>query len=130
MPENPVKIMVIDDEADIMKFMQKILKHRHGFATCGEVDGERAVELYKAQKPDVSILDIQLDNSALDGIDVLREIRKINPLAKCIMITRITEAPAIEQAKKLGAMAYLLKPIDTKEWIEVVLKVVNMEKGS
>ena len=128
MPENPVKIMVIDDEADIMEFMQKVLKHRYGFATCGEVDGTRAVELYKAQNPDISILDIQLDKSALDGIDVLREIRKINPLAKCIMITRITEAPAIEQAKKLGAAAYLLKPIDTQEWMDVVLKVINMGK--
>ena len=129
MPDNPLKIMVVDDEANISELMQKVLVHRHGFITCGESDGGRAVELYKAQKPDISILDIQLDNSALDGIDVLREIRQINPQAKCIMITRVTDAPAIEKAKALGAAAYLLKPLDTREWIEVVLKVAVAVKG-
>ena len=121
----PLKILVVDDEEGLLELTQRILQFKCGYQTVGTGDGEEAVKLYVQHKPDVCILDVHLDDSKLDGIDVLREIKKINPAAKCIMITRITELETVNAASKWGANAYLLKPLDIKEWIPVVKEVAE-----
>ena len=120
-----LKVLVVEDEGGLMELMQGILELKCGYETFATGDGEEAVKLYIEHKPDICILDIQLDESKLSGIDVLREVKKIEPKAKCIMMTRITEQDAIKQSKALGASAYLLKPLDTMEWIGVVREIAQ-----
>ena len=125
----PLKVLVVDDEEGLLDLTQRMLQFKCGYQTAGTGDGEEAVKLFGLFKPDVSILDVHLDDSKLDGIDVLREIKKINPEAKCIMITRITEQHTIKAAKELGACAYLLKPLDSREWLKVVKEVAEGSNG-
>ncbi|MBF0504409.1 MAG: response regulator [Candidatus Omnitrophica bacterium] len=125
----PLKVLVVDDEEGLLDLTQRMLQFKCGYLTLGASDGVQAVKLYALNKPDICILDVHLDDSKLDGIDVLRQIKAINPQAKCIMITRITDEPTIKAAKELGAAAYLLKPLDSREWIKVVMEVAEGAHG-
>ncbi len=119
-----LKVLIVDDEEGITDFMGKILRLR-GFSTFEALDGISALEIFKKERPHINILDIRLGNSSIDGLGVLEQIKKIDPSARCIMVTRVTDETAINKAKELGAVHYLLKPIDAKEWVGVVLEVAD-----
>jgi two-component system response regulator MprA len=125
MSDHQVKILVVDDEEGILDFMQRILRFR-GFDTFGTKDGVEAVEIFEKEKPAIALIDVQLHDSRIDGIEVLRHIKKIAPLTICLMITRITEPDAIDRAKAAGADQYLLKPLDTKELLARVMEAVRL----
>ena len=124
MGAKPVKILIVDDEEGIADFSQKILR-LNGFETFMAIEGGQAVRIFEEHRPEICILDVQLNFSRLSGIDVLREVKKIDPKTKCIMITRITEEYAVRESQELGAEYYLLKPLDTKEWLDVVKEVAQ-----
>jgi len=124
-----LKVLVVDDEEGLLDLTQRMLQFKCGYQTVGTGDGLEAVRLFSLHSPQVCILDVHLDDSKIDGIQVLGEIRKINPAAKCIMITRITQEDTIKAAKELGACAYLLKPLDSKEWLKIVREVAEGSNG-
>ena len=125
MGDQPVKILIVDDEEGILDFMQRILRFR-GFETFGTMDGVEAVKIFEQEKPAIALIDVQLNDSKIDGIQVLERIKKISPLTVCLMITRITEPDAIDKAKAFGAEQYLLKPLDTKELLARVTEAVHL----
>ncbi|MBF0122782.1 MAG: response regulator [Candidatus Omnitrophica bacterium] len=125
MSEQSVKILVVDDEEGILDFVQRILRFR-GFETWGTIDGVEAVRIFEQERPAIVLIDVQLNDSKIDGIEVLERIKKIAPLTVCLMITRITEPDAIDRAKALGAEQYLLKPLDTKELLLQVTDAVRL----
>lgn len=124
MDAKPLKVLIVDDEEGIIDFSQKILR-LNGFETFTAIEGDQAVGLFKEHRPQICILDVQLNFSRLSGIEVLQEVKRIDPSTKCIMITRITEEYAVRQSTELGAEYYLLKPLDTKEWLDVVKEVAR-----
>jgi DNA-binding response OmpR family regulator len=128
MPDQPVKILVVDDEEGILDFMQRILRFR-GFETLGALDGEEALRLFEAHSPSIALIDIQLNDSPIDGIKILERIKQKAPQTVCLMVTRITEPETIDRAKALGAELYLLKPLDTKELLSRVAEAVLMVTG-
>ena len=125
MGEQSVKILVVDDEEGILDFVQRILRFR-GFETFGTMDGVEAVKIFEKERPAIVLIDVQLNDSKIDGIEVLEHIKKIAPSTVCLMITRITEPDAIDKAKTLGAEQYLLKPLDTKELLAQVADAVRL----
>ncbi len=125
MTGRPFKVLVVDDELWLLELTQKILRFKFGYETIGAAQGREAIQIFKEHKPDLCILDVYLDHSDLNGIDVLREIRNIDKKIPCIMMTRITEKQTIDQARALGAAAYLLKPMDTQEWLAVVKEIAD-----
>lgn len=108
------KLLVVDDEPTIVEFTQKIYEKK-GYTTFGAADGVTAVEIFKKEHPDVNLIDIHMPLSAIDGVEVLRQIKEIDPKAVCIMITRVTEKKKVEDSKRYGASAYILKPLDLDE---------------
>jgi len=122
MPETPIKVMVLDDEEGIVHYVHKILQLK-GYQTLTAMEGTQAVALFERERPQISILDVHLSNSAIDGVEVLQKIKEIDPRAECIMLSRITDESKVTKAKELGALHYLLKPIDTKDLIAVVNEV-------
>ncbi|MBM3246912.1 MAG: response regulator, partial [Candidatus Omnitrophica bacterium] len=51
----------------------------------------------------------------IDGVEVLRRIKEIDKDAVCIMVTRVTEKEKVEQSRRLGAAAYILKPLELED---------------
>lgn len=127
MPEEKLKLLVVDDEEAIVDFVKK-LYDLEGFATFGATDGEKAVEIFKKERPQIAILDIFMPYSPIDGIEALRQIKEIDPNVACVMVTRITDKEKIEEAKKLGASHYVIKPVDLEELKKVVLEAKNSLK--
>jgi len=127
MSDNPIKVLVVDDEAGLTDAMEKLLKIK-GFETFSATDGMQAVELFGKERPQICIIDIQLGYSEIDGIDVLARVKQMDKSAECIMVTRITDDSYVEKAKELEAARYLLKPIDAGDWINVVMEVAGNVK--
>lgn len=118
------KLMVVDDEPAIVDFTQKIYQ-RKGFVTFGATDGITAVDIFRKERPEVSLIDVHMPFSPIDGIEVLRRIKAIDNNAGCIMVTRIHDKKAIEESNRLGALHYLTKPFEIEElegYVDEIIK--------
>ncbi len=108
-------IMVIDDVLDAGILIKKILE-RKGHNVVVFTEEEDAVEHVKNNKVDLAILDIKLKK--MSGVELLEELRKIDPELKVIMLTGYPTMETAQESLRLGASEYLLKPIDIEELTE------------
>lgn len=123
--QNPLKLLVVDDEEGIVDFVKKIYA-RKGFITFGATDGVAAVEIFKKERPQVSLIDIHMPYSPIDGVETLRQIKEVDKDATCIMVTRITEQDKVEQSRQFGASAYILKPLDVEDLDKAISEVTKI----
>lgn len=121
----PLKLLIVDDEEGIVDFVKRIYS-RKGFVTFGATDGITAVEIFKQEKPQISLIDIHMPFSPIDGVETLRRIKEIDKDATCIMVTRITEKDKVEQSKQFGACAYILKPLELEELDKAISEVAKI----
>jgi len=106
-------ILVVDDEEDFVETMVNRLKKRTIDAV-GALSGEEALELVGKREFDVVILDIKMPGG-MDGIETLKEIKKVQPLAEVILLTGHASVESSIEGMKLGAFDYVLKPIKLEE---------------
>jgi len=123
MPE-PLKILVIDDEEDILIETKEILEKK-GFCVFTALDSDRALELFQKERPKICLIDIHMPRSRLDGVEVLEQIRKLDKTSYCIMVTRVDDKDKIELAKKFQANRYVLKPFDYHDLLELIEEAVK-----
>jgi two-component system OmpR family response regulator len=107
------RALVVDDEGDFLETIVKRLNKRNIDAT-GVTNGEEALELMKQKLFDVVILDVKMPGG-IDGIEALREMKKIQPLAEVILLTGHASVETSIEGMKLGAFDYLLKPIKLED---------------
>jgi DNA-binding NtrC family response regulator len=124
--QNP-NILVVDDEGDFLETLMNRLKKRH-IGTIGCASGEEAVRLVKAHPFDVVILDIKMPGG-MDGIETLREIKRIRPAAEVILLTGHASLETSVEGMKQGAYDYLLKPIRLEDLLEKLAQALE-RKGS
>ena len=107
-----IKVLVVDDEVEITEFLCNFLGR---FNLVGERanNGKAAMEMFTKIKPQWVLLDIKMPD--MDGFEVLEELRKIDPAVKAIMITGVDDRTSQERAKKLGAVDYVVKPLDLED---------------
>jgi DNA-binding NtrC family response regulator len=110
------RIMVVDDEVDFLETVVNRLQKRQLNAT-GVTSGEEAVALLKEELFDVIILDIKMPGG-MDGIETLREIKRIQPLIEVILLTGHASVETSIEGMKLGAFDYCLKPIKFEELLQ------------
>ena len=110
------RILVVDDEVDFLETIVKRLQKRKLNAS-GVTSGEEAIALLKEQLFDVIILDIKMPGG-MNGIEALREIKKIQPLAEVLLLTGHASVETSIEGMKLGAFDYCLKPIKFEELLQ------------
>ncbi len=115
-------ILVLDDVEDAVELIKRILK-RKKHQVFDFTEEEEAIEFVKKNPVDLAILDIKLKK--MSGVDVLRELKKINPNIKAIMLTGYPTVETAKESLKLGASEYCIKPIDKDELEEKVAKVLS-----
>ena len=118
------KILVVDDAS----FMRTVLKDIiRGNGLAHEVieagDGVDGVKAYQSQKPDLVTMDVNMPRA--DGIQALRAIMKIDPTAKVVMVTSVEQKQIVQDAIKLGARDYIVKPFDRSNVGLVLNKVLR-----
>ena len=106
------KILVVDDEREIVEFLSSFLRRRE-VSVYISTSGKDALTVFSQRKPDVVFLDVNLGD--IDGFSILEKMKKMDENAKVIMITAKGDKVSITKAKKLGAMDYLVKPLDLEE---------------
>ncbi len=107
------RALVVDDEEDFLETLVKRLNKRN-IETTGVTSGEQALEMMKQKLFDVVILDIKMPGG-MDGIEALREMKKIQPLVQVLLLTGHASVETSIEGMKLGAFDYVLKPIKLEE---------------
>jgi two-component system, OmpR family, response regulator VicR len=106
-------VLLVDDEAPFVETLTKRLEKRD-LQIISAHDGQEALEkLNKNMNTDVVILDVKMPG--MDGIDVLREIKKTHPLIEVIMLTGHATVETAIEGMKLGAYDYLMKPCELEQ---------------
>ncbi len=105
-------VLLVDDETDFLETMIKRLKKRNLKVT-GAGSGEEAIKILKEMPTDVVVLDVRM--KGIDGIQTLKEIKKICPLVEVIMLTGHASLEVAVEGMEMGAFDYLMKPMDIDE---------------
>lgn len=116
-------VLIVDDEEDFLETIIKRLNKRQVDAS-GARSGEEALELLKEKTFDVVILDIKMPGG-MDGIEALREIKKIQPLTEVILLTGHASVETSIEGMKLGAFDYLLKPIKLDDLLKKIAQAIE-----
>lgn len=119
------KLILADDEQEARKgIIERIAWSDHGFELVGEAEnGREAYEMAEMTIPDIVITDIRMP--FMDGLELATALKKRFPTIRIIILTAYDEFEYAQRAIKLDVAEYVLKPISSKELIEVLLKVKN-----
>lgn len=118
------RVLIVDDEKSIREVFGVLLGER-GFAVEAAEDGRRGLELARAFVPDVVLLDMNLPDMA--GLDVLAGLRGLRPAPEIIIVTAFGTIRNAVEATKLGAFAYLEKPVDNDELLLSLARAVEVQ---
>lgn len=113
------KVLLVDDEEQFVEVLSQRLSSRN-FNVETAFNGDDAIEIVNARDVDVVILDVVMPGR--DGIETLREIKRIRPITEVIMLTGHGTVETAIQGMKLGAYDYLMKPTDTTELVDKITK--------
>ena len=103
------RVLVVDDDPATVELLQEFLQGK-GYEVRTAGDGAEALRKVKEERPHLILLDIQMPK--MDGLEVLRRLRKIDKEVGVIMITGVNEEAIGRQAMELGAFDYIVKPLD------------------
>ena len=115
-------IHVIDDEPVIHDVLAQLLTSE-GYEVEISASGEEALEKFPSQSFDVILLDLLMPG--MDGIEVLRRIKKVDPLAPVIIITAYGSVESAISAMKIGALDYVQKPFKHDDLLLAIEKAVE-----
>jgi DNA-binding NarL/FixJ family response regulator len=103
-----IRILIADDYPAIRKCVRSTLEEHSRFEVCGEVeDGAEAIEEALRLKPDVIVLDVSMP--VLGGFEAARKIKASLPETAIVILSSSTDQRFIDEAKKVGARAYVAK---------------------
>lgn len=117
-------ILVVDDESDIRMAISGILSDE-GYATREAADSDGALEAVQARRPSLVILDIWLQGSRMDGLELLETIRRDHPLLPVVMISGHGNIETAVSAIKRGAYDFFEKPFKTDRLLLVVQRAIE-----
>ena len=118
------KNILICDDAAFMRMMIKDILTKNGYNVAGEAEnGLKAVEKFKEVNPDLVLMDITMPE--MDGIQALKEIKKIDGGALVIMCSAMGQQAMVIESIQAGAKDFIVKPFQAERVIEAVKKVVG-----
>jgi CheY-like chemotaxis protein/cytidylate kinase len=117
--EMPSKVLLVDDEREFVQTLSERLMMRD-MGPAIAYDGESALNLIKEDEPEVMIIDLKMPD--IDGFEVLRKVKETRPEIEVIVLTGHGHDDDRELCMKLGAFAYLQKPLDINELSEIIKK--------
>jgi DNA-binding NarL/FixJ family response regulator len=116
-----MRVLLADDHALFREGLRLILE-RAGHEVAGEAaDGHEACKLARTLNPDIAVLDLSMP--LLNGIDVARELRRLAPGTKAILLTMYPDRAYVLRALKAGAKGYVLKTQVSEDLVRAIREV-------
>jgi two-component system chemotaxis response regulator CheY len=117
------KIMIVDDAA-FMRTMLKDILLQGGHEVVAEAsNGEEAIEHYRMFRPELVTMDITMP--IMEGVQALREIRRIDPQARVIMCSAVGQRQMIVEAIQSGAKDFIVKPFQSFRVLDAVQRAMQ-----
>ena len=114
-------ILVIDDEHGVRESFKMVLKDEYNVLLAE--DGEKAIDMFTNSSVDLVLMDILLPD--INGIDLLKKVKGIDPSPEIIMVTAVREIETAVQAIKLGAYDYVVKPFVVAEIVNLIQRALE-----
>ncbi len=115
-------VLIIDDDIKLCHVLSIVI-NKAGYTTYTANDGRAGIEMFHKESPAVVVLDLRM--SGMDGIEVLKQIKKISSETPVIIITAYSRVQSAVEAIKLGAYDYLSKPFDNDEIVITVQRAIK-----
>jgi DNA-binding NarL/FixJ family response regulator len=119
---NKLRVVLVENEAIVRRGLKRLLELDADLEVAGEArDGEEALAVIAATRPDVALLDLRMPR--LDGIGVLEALRTNTAHTPCIILTTFDDADALLRAVRAGAKGWLLKDAPLEELVHAIREV-------
>lgn len=104
-----IEVLIVEDDPMVVEINRSFVNGVAGFRAVGVAwTGRQAVEIIKAMKPDLVLLDIYLPD--IDGVSALQEIRRLDLPTDVIVVTAARDARTVQNVFRYGAIDYIIKP--------------------
>src|SRR5512139_1928250 len=121
------KVLIVDDEERVVQSIAGVLEDE-GFRVVKAKSGEEAIDVFQEEKPDVTLLDIWM--AGMDGMEVLRRLRRMTPNCQVIMISGHATIATAMTAVKLGAFDFIEKPLSLDLLLMTIRRALDQQKES
>lgn len=118
------QLLIVDDQPGIRILLEEIFKQA-GVSSMLAANGKDALKILEDTEPDCILLDMKMPG--MNGVEVLREIRRKTPEACVMMMTAYSEIELTDEASKIGIDHYFTKPFDIFEVRDTVMKRLEMQ---
>lgn len=115
------KILICDDELGIRESLKLILENEYEIS--GVTNGTDCLEYLKNNSVDLILMDIKMPK--VSGLDILKQIKAVNPDIKVIMVTGYKSVETATEALQIGASDYIVKPFSSRDILEKVSKILE-----
>src|SRR3989442_15671772 len=117
-PKMPLRILLADDHLIVRQGLKSLLEQEQCTVVAEAGDGREAIQLAQKLHPDIAVLDLAMPQ--LNGLDAAREILKVSPEQRKILLTIETEEPYVVEALRAGVRGYLLKTQAASDLMQAV----------
>jgi DNA-binding NtrC family response regulator len=118
------RVLAIDDEPSMTEWLRILLEHA-GYEVKTALIGTRGEEIFKTWQPDAVVIDMLLPD--VDGIELVRKFKQLDPETEVIMITGQGNIPRSVEAVKAGAFDFLEKPVDADRLVDKIGKAIKQK---
>ncbi|MEZ0228565.1 MAG: response regulator [Planctomycetota bacterium] len=126
MPDQAATILLVEDEANVLKMLERFLAP--SYRCLAATNGKDALDMIKAERDvDVVVTDVRMPG--MDGIQLIRAIRRMRPHLPAIAMTAHGSEETAVEALRAGATNYLRKPFKTQEFLGVVRKCIELAQA-
>ncbi len=123
----PLDILVVDDELDIRELVAGVLEDE-GYQTRDAANSDAALEAIAARRPSLVLLDVWLQGSRLDGLDLLDEIKRRDPSLPVLVISGHGNLDTAVAAIRRGASDFIEKPFEAERLLLLVERATETER--
>lgn len=124
MTSSPVRVLILDDHPVVRYGLAAIIDSQPDMEVVGQASkGEEAIEIYRQQHPDVTLIDLRLPD--ISGVQVIRSIRALNQTAKLLVLTTYDGDEDIFQAIRAGAAGYIIKGMSHEVLLTGIRQVMS-----
>jgi DNA-binding NtrC family response regulator len=120
-----MKILVVDDEGIVLDSCQRVLEE-DGLEVLLVTSADKAIAAIEDEEPSVLLMDVKMP--ARDGMDLMREVKERWPTIPIIVMSGYHTTETIEEADKMGAVAFINKPFTPDELLETIRQVIQKEE--